>query len=48
VVQQAMQFRPVPSAAGGLLLEQPGTASRAQSGTLLCQVLTFAGDAAVA
>jgi hypothetical protein len=48
MVQQAMQLRPVPAAAGGLLLEQAGASGGTERSALLCQVLTLTGDAAVA
>ena len=48
MIEQAVQLRTVPSAAGGFLLEEPAASCGAQGGPLLCQVLPLAGDAAVA
>ena len=48
VVQETLTLWPVPAAAGGLLLEQAGASGGSERGTLLCQILSFAGDAAVA
>jgi hypothetical protein len=48
VVEQTVQLRTVPSAAGGLLLEQAGASGGTERSALLCQVLALTGDAAVA
>ena len=48
MIEQAVQLRTVPSAAGGFLLEEPAASCGAQGGTLLCQVLALVGAAAVA
>jgi len=48
VVQQALKLWPVPSAAGGFLLEQAGASGGTERGALLRQILPLTGDAAVA
>jgi hypothetical protein len=48
VVQQTLEFRSVPAAAGGLLLEQASASGGAECDALLGEVLALAGDAAVA
>jgi hypothetical protein len=48
VVQQTLKLRPVPPAAGGFLLEQARASGSAECGALLCEILAFTRDAAVA
>jgi hypothetical protein len=47
MVEQAMQLRSVPTPARCLLLEQASAPGRREGGTLLRQILTFAGDTTI-
>ena len=48
MVQQTLKLGPVPTAAGGFLLEQVGASGGAECGALLGEILALTRDAAVA